>query len=140
MAQIEQVEHRLNMKRTPGGVTIIDDAFNSNPTGSKMAVDVLSAFKTGKRIIVTPGMIELGERQYELNAELGRHIARNCDHAVIVGRYNRDALTEGIEAEKNDALNTHIVDSFAEAQALLAKIATAGDIVLYENDLPDTFK
>lgn len=138
--QIQPVEHRLSIKRTPGGITVIDDAYNSNPVGSRMAMEVLGGMTGGKRIVITPGMIELGERQYELNAELGRHIARNCDHAVIVGRYNRDALTEGIKAENNDALNTHIVDSFAEAQALLAKIATAGDIVLYENDLPDTFK
>ena len=85
-------------------------------------------------------MIELGERQHELNAELGRHIAANADIAVVVGRYNRDAITEGIEATAVTACETHTVDTFAEAQALLTNIARAGDVVLYENDLPDTFK
>lgn len=140
VASIEQVEHRLNVKRTPGGVTIIDDAFNSNPAGSKMAVDVLAGFKTGKRIIVTPGMIELGDEQEKLNRELGEHIGKNVDVAVIVGAYNRNALAAGIMATDFDEKNMHIVDSFADSQTLLAKILKPGDTVLYENDLPDSFK
>lgn len=137
---IDQVEHRLNVKRTPGGVTIIDDAFNSNPAGSRMAVDVLSQFKTGKRIIVTPGMIELGEEQERLNRELGRHIGENVDVAVIVGEYNRNALADGIRSTDFDEKNLHILDSFADSQKLLSKILAPGDTVLYENDLPDSFK
>ena len=137
---IDQVEHRLNVKRTPGGVTIIDDAFNSNPSGSRMAVDVLSQFKTGKRIIVTPGMIELGNEQEKLNRELGKHIGENLDVAVIVGVYNRNALVDGIRSTDFDEKNLHIVDSFADSQTLLAKMLAPGDTVLYENDLPDSFK
>ena len=139
---IEQVEHRLNMKRTPAGITIIDDAYNSNPHGSKMAVDVLSSMTSGKRIIITPGMIELGIQQYDRNRELGEHIAQKVDVAIVVGQYNRDAIMEGIESVKKptEGFESHTVDSFAEAQVLLAKIAKAGDTVLYENDLPDTFK
>ena len=141
VGRIEQVEHRLNMKRTAGGVTIIDDAFNSNPTGARMAVDVLSHFKDqGKRIIVTPGMIELGERQYELNQELGRHIGKNVDVAIVVGQYNRDALSSGIRESGLPGESLHEVGSFAEAQKLLSGIMKHGDTVLYENDLPDTFK
>lgn len=140
VSQIEQVEHRLNLKRTPGGVNIIDDAFNSNPAGSKMAVDVLSQFKTGKRIIVTPGMIELGDKQYELNKALGKHIGDSIDIAIIVGAYNRDALLEGVKSGSIEEQNVYAVDSFNEAQALLARILQKGDTVLYENDLPDTFK
>ncbi len=136
---IEQVEHRLNVKRTPGGVTIIDDAFNSNPAGSRMAVDVLSQFKDGKRIIVTPGMIELGGEQQRLNRELGRHIGENVNVAVIVGTYNRDALVAGIQSTDFKKENLHIVDSFADSQVLLGKILKPGDVVLYENDLPDSF-
>ena len=138
--KIEQVEHRLSLKRTPGGVTIIDDAFNSNPTGSRMAVDVLAQFTGGKRIIVTPGMIELGSGQYDLNRELGRHIGESVDVAIVVGQYNRQALTDGIRSTDFDEKNLHIVDSFAESQKLLAPMLQPGDTVLYENDLPDTFK
>ena len=139
VAQIEPVEHRLSVKRTAGGFTIVDDAYNSNPVGSRMAMEVLGAMQGGKRIVITPGMIELGERQHELNAALGGHIAANTDVAIIVGKYNREAICAGIEASSRKP-ETHTVDTFAEAQALLAGIVAPGDTVLYENDLPDTFK
>lgn len=140
VANIEQVEHRLNMKRTPGGVTIIDDAFNSNPTGSAMALDVLKMMNGGKRIIVTPGMIELGDRQEELNREFGKKIASSADVAIVVGEYNREAITEGIKSESDSGITVHTVNSFSDAQQLLSTLLRAGDTVLYENDLPDTFK
>lgn len=141
ISQIEQVEHRLNVKRTPGGVTIIDDAFNSNPEGSRMAVDALSRFTGGRRIIVTPGMIELGDKEFELNRKLGQHIADSLDVAIVVGQYNRKALLKGIEDSGKLAEDAVVVvDSFAEAQKYLAGFLRAGDTILYENDLPDTFK
>lgn len=138
--RVEQVEHRLSLKRTPGGVTIIDDAFNSNPSGSKMALEVLGSFEGGKRICVTPGMIELGERGEELNEELGRHIGENADVAIIVNEYNREALVKGVISSGFDKKNLHVVSSFAEAQKILSGILHPGDVVLYENDLPDSFK
>ena len=137
---IGQVEHRLSMKQTPGGVTIIDDAFNSNPAGSKMAVDVLAQFTGGKRIIVTPGMIELGSEQENLNREFGRYVGEHVDVAIVVGEYNRDAIVGGIKETDFPEENLHIVDSFNEAQQTLSSILKQGDTVLYENDLPDTFK
>lgn len=139
VASIEPVEHRLSVKRTPGGITIIDDAFNSNPVGSRMALEVLGEFKDGKRVVITPGMIELGAEQYELNHEFGRHIAHNADIAIIVGHYNREAIVSGIEAEgfKGELI---LAETFNEAQLKLQSIAVPGTTVLYENDLPDTFK
>ncbi len=138
--KIEQVEHRLNMKRTPGGITIIDDAFNSNPTGSHMAMDVLARMNKGKRIVITPGMIELGDKQFFHNESLGKKIAESADVAIIVGEYNREALLKGINEGCMAASAVHAVASFAEAQQILSAIAKSGDTVLYENDLPDTFK
>lgn len=138
--RIEPVEHRLSMKRTPGGVTILDDAFNSNPSGSSMALDVLAMMTGGRRIIITPGMIELGDEQFELNRRFGEKIAVSADVAIVVGEYNRKAIVEGFRSVDNTQAELFEVDSFAAAQAVLNGMVKRGDVVLYENDLPDTFK
>lgn len=140
VATIDQVEHRLSIKQTPSGVTILDDAFNSNPAGSKMAVDVLSHFKEGKRIIVTPGMIELGSEQYNLNREFGKHVGENVDVAIVVGEYNRMAIVDGIKEAGFNTDNLYEVATFNDAQTVLGRMLAKGDTILYENDLPDTFK
>jgi len=138
--RIEQVEHRLSIKRIPGGLTIIDDAFNSNPVGSAMALDVLAAMKPGKRILITPGMIELGDEQYELNKRFGEKAASCCDIAIVVGHYNREAICKGLDLGHMPVEAIRQVDTFTQAQEVLRAIASPGDTVLYENDLPDTFK
>ncbi len=140
VGNIEQVEHRLNMKRTAGGVTVIDDAFNSNPHGAQMALEVLSGMKGGRRVVVTPGMIELGRRQEHHNRELGRRMASSCDWAIVVGEYNRAAIVEGLREGGFDEGRIYLAPTFADATARLATLLAAGDAVLYENDLPDTFK
>ncbi len=140
VTRIEQVEHRLSLKRIPGSYTIIDDAFNSNPDGSRMALDVLASMTGGKRFVITPGMIELGEKQYEYNKKLGEKIASSVDEAIIVGQYNHDAIMDGLLAGSMEATRIHSVTTFTEAYNLLTKMAGPGDYVLLENDLPDTFK
>ena len=141
MRQIEQIEHRLSIKRTAGGITIIDDAYNSNPAGAKMALEVLRDFNTGgRKIVVTPGFVEMGESQYRNNKELGVNIAAAADIAIVVNRVNRDAIVEGLGAAGFSAEKTIQTDSFAEASAYLATTMRAGDVILYENDLPDSFK
>lgn len=143
MRQIEQIEHRLSVKRTAGGISIIDDAYNSNPTGAKMALEVLAHFNrpaTARRIVITPGFVELGERQADLNRELGRDIAAAADIAIVVNQTNRQAITAGLKDAEFDEAKIVLADSFAEAQAYLAGVLRAGDVILYENDLPDSFK
>lgn len=141
ISRIEQVEHRLSIRKTPSGITVIDDAFNSNPSGSKMALDVLAGFKEdGKRIVVTPGMIELGEEQFELNRQFGKHAGNSADIVIVVGQYNRQAIMKGLSESDIEEEKIHAVDSFNDAQALLQTIMKSGDTILYENDLPDSFK
>ncbi len=140
VASIEQVEHRLSIYHTPGGVTIIDDAFNSNPHGAAMALDVLSHFTGGRRIAVTPGMIELGAKQEHYNREFGRQMASACDIAVIVGEYNREAILAGLKAEGFESEKIYTARDFDDASKYVGAIVKAGDTILYENDLPDTFK
>lgn len=139
VADIRQVEHRLNM-RLAGGLTIIDDAYNANPHGAAMALEVLASFEGVRRILITPGMIELGSKQEQYNRDFGATAAHSCDYAIVVGEYNRDAIVGGLKGEDFDAEHIFAVDTFAQATARLSNLARRGDVVLYENDLPDTFK
>lgn len=139
--QIEQVEHRLSMRRS-GGVTILDDAYNSNPTGARMALEVLGGFDTaGARYVVTPGFVEMGAKQYDNNRAFGQDIAASrADGVYVVNEVNREAITAGLEAAGYDMACVTTVASFKEAMAELQPRLKAGDVVLYENDLPDSFK
>ena len=139
--QIEQVEHRLSMRRN-GGIMILDDAYNSNPEGARMALEVLSGFATeGKRYVVTPGFVEMGSKQFENNKTFGCDIARSkVDGVYVVNEVNRAAITEGLADGGYPASQVECVASFTEAMASLQPKLKAGDVVLYENDLPDSFK
>lgn len=140
-ATMPQVEHRLQV-RNAAGYIILDDAFNSNPKGAAMALEVLEKMTRngGNKIIITPGMIELGDLQFEKNEHLGKEIGNAVDMAIIVGQYNREALLKGLEQSKIDRGKVFAVDTFAEAQKLMLFHVRHGDVVLLENDLPDTFK
>ncbi len=140
ISQIEQVEHRLNIKHIPGGITVIDDAFNSNPHGSKMALDVLASFTDGQRVVVTPGLVELGPKQYEYNRIFGSQMASSCDLAIVVGAYNREAILAGLADGSFDESKIYVAKDFADASQKVRETVKPGDVVLYENDLPDTYK
>ena len=142
IARLQPVEHRLSMK-VANGITVLDDAYNSNPQGAKMALEVLKNFAVGegnKRIVITPGFVEMGTRQAEANKELGKTIAESCDYAIVVNATNREAIRQGIDEGGLDADKYYLADSLNQAHTHLAQILKAGDVVLYENDLPDNFK
>ncbi|MBQ2367051.1 MAG: UDP-N-acetylmuramoyl-tripeptide--D-alanyl-D-alanine ligase [Bacteroidaceae bacterium] len=142
ISRLQPVEHRLSMRRA-NGITVLDDAYNSNPAGAAMAIEVLKNFSVGegnKRIIITPGFVEMGQKQFEANKTLGTRIAQGCDYAIIVNETNREAIKSGLEEEKFDNGKTYFAANLNDAHAHLATILKAGDVVLYENDLPDNFK
>lgn len=138
VARVVPVEHRLQLRRE-GAVTIIDDAFNANPVGARNAVEILGQFDTGRRVVVTPGMIELGERQWAENQTFGQHIARYADLAILIGPQQTRPIQEGLQVEKFPEEQTKIFTSFFDAQAFLKSYLRPGDVVLYENDLPDQY-
>ncbi len=136
--KIESVEHRLQLKQN-GNMTIIDDAYNSNPVGAKMAVDALSQLN-GRRVIITPGMVELGDKQFELNFELGKYCLGKVDEVLIVGKMNEKALYEGVVESGFDKQNLHVFGTFNEAFSYASGLLNIYDkvSVLLENDLPDS--
>lgn len=136
IAKLASVEHRLQL--IPGPVTVIDDAFNSNPEGAKTALDVLSQYK-GKKIVVTPGMIELGPDEAKLNKEFGKQIAACADIAILVGKGHVEPIRQGLLEAGFDANKVVQVDSLDKVQQILPDYTETGCAVLFENDLPDNY-
>ncbi len=139
IAKIEPVEHRLNIINPGTGIIIIDDAFNSNPIGTKAALEVLSQFKEGKKIIVTPGMIELGEMEESANREFGMNIGKVCDYVILVGENRTKPIYQGLMDTNYNKSNIFVVKNLDEATVQIGKLAKPKDVVLFENDLPDTY-
>lgn len=136
---LEPVDHRLQIIHGDGGITVIDDAYNSNPEGAAAALEVLASMPARKRVVVTPGIIELGPLQKAANEELGERAARAADALIVVAPENREALLAGARRARTAAQVT-AVDSLARAQTELASLLGPGDVVLFENDLPDHYE
>ena len=135
--KVNSIEHRLELKKM-GNINIIDDAYNSNTVGSKMALDVLNLCP-GKKIIVTPGMIELGSEQYNLNFEFGRAIAKVCDEVILIGKEQTKPIYDGLLKEKYDIKHVHILNDVKKAFPLINSLSEGETYALLENDLPDIF-
>ena len=138
VSRAEPVEHRLQLIPGAGGISIIDDAFNANPVGAQAALDVLRDFP-GRRLIVTPGLVEQGERETELNYKLGVQLAASCDVAILVGRKRCQPILKGALEGGMQKPQITLVGSLDEATAVLAQVGRPGDVVLFENDLPDNY-
>lgn len=135
--RLRPVEHRLQLMDGAPGITIIDDAYNSNPQGAAAALEVLEEMDADNRIVVTPGMIELGGLQFEENRRFGEAVGRVADTLIVVARVNRDAIAAGAGGKKAKIIT---VDSLDEAQVHLRELLRPGSVVLFENDLPDQYE
>ncbi len=136
--KIHPVEHRLQLIPNPGGMTVIDDAFNSNIRGAEQAFKVLKEM-SGNRILVTPGMVELGDMEAEMNRNLGRAAAGCCDTAILVGKKRSEAIASGLLENGFRKEDIIVANSLEEAAELLRARVKPGDTVLFENDLPDNY-
>ncbi len=138
-SQIKPVQHRLELKAV-GDYFMIDDAFNSNPVGAKNAVEILGAFRSSQRFIITPGIVELGNLEAEENYKFGTHIAKaKLDYAFIVGLERGKVIEQGYLEAGGNPERLERVKSLFEANDKLKQHIKSGDIVLYENDLPDIY-
>ena len=134
---VQPIEHRLSQTKY-FDINIIDDAYNSNPMGCKMALEVLKMMP-GKHIIVTPGMIEVGEKEDEVNREFGREIAKNTDEVILIGEEKTKPIYEGLMDEKYPEEKIHILNDVMDAFPLMLELKDKSTYVLLENDLPDSF-
>lgn len=139
ISKLQPVKNRLELITRPGGFTIINDAFNSNPIGAKAALNVLKAFPE-RRIIITPGMVELGANEAEYNREFGRAMKDCVDIAIIVGKNRVKPIIEGLKEVGFTDEQIFRADSLDDSTRLLHMLVRPTDTVLYENDLPDHYQ
>jgi len=137
LANLPRPEHRQTVQSTPNGITVIDDTYNSNPDGALSAVTALaSASAHHRRVLVTPGMVELGREQSSANEAFARQAAEVVTDILIVARTNRRALLRGAAA---GPASVTVCGDRPEAVAWVRRNLGPGDAVLYENDLPDHY-
>ena len=135
---IKPVEHRLELKKI-GGMYQIDDAYNSNPVGAKVALEVLKMMP-GDKVVVTPGMVELGSEEDKYNFEFGEEISEVADYVILVGEKKTKPIYDGLMAKKYDKDKIIITNDVRETYIIVNKLKSKKDIyALYENDLPDTY-
>ena len=135
---VKSVEHRLELRQA-GNITYIDDSYNSNPVGSKMALDVLGKMP-GFKIVMTPGMVELGDKSYELNKKFGTYMLGNTDAVILVGEKITKPIRDGLKEVNYDDKNIYVVKTTKEAFGLVKSLtANKEAYVLIENDLPDIY-
>lgn len=138
VAAMQPVPHRLEL-RHENGQNVLDDAFNSNPIGARSAVDVLSRFTGGKRVVITPGMVELGGREADENREWGTYMADKVDEVLLVGPERTRPIADGLRSGGFPEEHIHPVRTLFDARDWLTRHTGPGDTILYENDLPDQY-
>lgn len=138
IAKIKPVKNRLEFKVINNNTIIIDDAFNANELGIKESIKILGQYQDYQRILITPGLIDLGSKHKEIHVNLGEYLTKYCDQVYIVGNYNYDSIYQGILNTDFDTNNVINVDNFMQAynQAMSIKDKK---IILIANDLPDKF-
>ena len=136
---IKPVTHRLELKQNPNGSIIIDDAYNSNIKGATMALEVLKSFKDKQKILITPGIVELGDKATEINTELGKKAAKSSDFIILVGANQAVPIYNGIKAENYPLSKVFVANNLTEALSKMNEILTPNSVVLFENDLPDNY-
>ena len=136
---IKPIKHRLELKQNSNGSIIIDDAYNSNNRGAKMALEVLKNFKGRQRILITPGIVDLGDKAEEINQELGRNAADSSDFIILVGEKQAKPIYKGIKEKGYSEEKIFIAKNLEEALVKMNQIMTANSVILLENDLPDNY-
>jgi UDP-N-acetylmuramoyl-tripeptide--D-alanyl-D-alanine ligase len=135
---IKPARHRLELLPKGQGLTVIDDAYNSNPEGAAAALDALALFD-GVKVIVTPGMVELGELEEAENKSFGKKIAAVCDYAALVGERQSQPILAGIMEAGYAKERVKVFPSFDQAFQWASSVEADEKVILLENDLPDNY-
>lgn len=136
---LKPAESRLVRQTTAQGITIINDAYSANPAGVVSALKVLAMHQTGKRLLITPGMVELGPLHEPENKKLGITAAQYATDVILVGAEQTTPIKAGLTEANFPPERLQIVETLAQAVEWYQTNLKAGDTVLFLNDLPETY-
>ncbi len=140
MKSIPPIPHRLVVERDPNGITWIDDAYNSNPVGFQNALEVLRVLPGKRKILVTPGMVELGDKNAEEHEKIGAKAAGICDLVCHVAPHRTPSFRQGLLKKQFLSENLYTFPSLLDTREWLNQQVRSGDVILFENDLPDVLE
>ena len=92
-----------------------------------------------KKVIITPGLVELGDKEYDFNYKLGLAAAKVCDIIILVGKRRSIPMHDAIKTTNFNSDHLYVVASFAEAMEIYSSFANENTVLLIENDLPDNY-
>ncbi len=136
--RIAPIKHRLEIMENKYGCTVIDDSFNANVNGTIAAMEVLDCFD-GRKIVITPGLVELGKSEEHENYMLGKRLGEHADIVILVGKRRIEKINEGLISVDFPKENIYCVKDLDEGNAKLKEIVERGDVIIFENDLPDKY-
>ncbi len=138
ISRIQSIGNRLELVPNNKKIIIIDDSYNSNEEGIKSAMEVLDNFK-GRKIVLTPGLVELGKVENLVNYEFGKTLASHSDKVIVVGKHNAEMIIKGLIDAGMDKENIKFAKNLNKGNEILNEMLEEGDVVLFENDLPDNY-
>ncbi len=136
--RIQSIGHRLELMPNNKNIVIIDDSYNASTDGVKAAMEVLDTF-SGRKIVLTPGLVELGKEENLQNFEMGKMLAKHADMVVVIGKHNALMLINGLIEGGMDRNNIKFAKSLNKGNEILNEMMKEGDVILFENDLPDNY-
>ncbi len=139
LKNLKSISHRLEAKPGIGNVLIIDDSYNGNPAGARAAIRALSRFSGRRKIYVTPGLVEMGNKTEAVHLELGRLLASVVDLVFLIRTSAAPLIKKGLAAAGFD---TKCILEFTSMPALekeLPRLLKENDVILFQNDWPDNY-
>lgn len=138
IGRIQSIGHRLELMPNNKNIVIIDDSYNSNEEGINAAMEVLDSFE-GRKIVLTPGLVELGKVENLVNYQFGKTLSEHADVVIVIGRHNAEMIIKGLIEGGFNKENIKFAKSLNKGNAMLNEMLKEGDVILFENDLPDNY-
>lgn len=135
--EIRPVAHRLEpIRNEVTGVMIIDDSYNGNVAGIRSGLEVLNRAK-GRRVVLTPGLVELGSETVRIHREMGEWYADKVDLVLLIRSRVTPYIIEGME--KCGFTEYTVYNTTEEAHRDLGNVLRRDDTIIFQNDLTDNY-